>query len=345
MNLIWAKYASNGRDPDNRFIPVAIDSSDNVYAAVQVNLEMIIGNDTIQSTDFTGQGTIIKFDGNGTGIWAKALQSSGLTYAWCMQKAPDNSGIFIGGGYTGAAQFGSFTLTGSSQNFPFIAKFDANGNYLNAFNYIQNLSQTDALSMSADGNGNYYVGGKLTSSTAPIFSCTPAPANRGFYLGSFTEQPDSVPTPSITVTDNLLTANPPFSGNIQWYLNGNMLSGEIGQTLLAEESGSYSVEFTYLTGCTGSETSIFQTVTIASIDQDSKLSLINIYPNPINRNSTLIIEGLRSIKHIEVLDMQGSLIRSFSTDDKESISISLSDVAAGVYFVKVGPKFTKLIRL
>jgi hypothetical protein len=64
MNLIWAKYASNGRDPDNNFIPVAIDNNSNMYAAVQVNLEMIIGSDTIQSTDFTGLGTIIKLDGN-----------------------------------------------------------------------------------------------------------------------------------------------------------------------------------------------------------------------------------------------------------------------------------------
>ncbi len=93
MNLVWAKYASNGRDPDNSFIPVAVDSNENVYAAVQVNLEMIIGNDTIQSSAFTGQGTIIKLDGAGTGIWAHALQSTGLAYACGIKKEMANSGI------------------------------------------------------------------------------------------------------------------------------------------------------------------------------------------------------------------------------------------------------------
>jgi hypothetical protein len=343
MNLIWAKYASNGRDPDNNFIPVAVDSSDNVYAGVQVNLEMIIGNDTIQSTDFTGQGTIIKLDGTGTGIWAKAFQSTGLAYAWCMQNAPDNSGIVIGGGYTNTAQLGSFSLNGSSQSRPFLAKFDADGNYLNAFNYVQTLGQTDAHSLLADENGNYYVGGRLVSNTAPIFSCTPATANVGFYLGSFTEQPDSIPTPSITITDNLLTANPPFSGNIQWYLNGNILDGENGQTLLAEESGNYSVEFTYLTGCTGSDTSMIQAVTISSMNHTANNTYVKIYPNPIHHSSIVSIEGLKFNERIDLLDVQGRLIKTSVAEGKQIVTIDLSGVASGVYFVKAGSINTRLI--
>ena len=335
MNLIWAKYASNGRDPDNNFIPVAIDSSDNVYAAVQVNLEMIIGSDTIQSTDFTGQGTIIKFDGNGTGIWAKALQSTGLAYAWCMQNAPDNSGIFIGGGYTGTAQFGSFTLNGSSQNFPFIAKFDANGNYINAFKYIQNLSQTDALSMSADGNGNYYVGGRLVNSTAPIFSCTPATPNVGFYLGNFTEQPDIAPTPTIIANGNQLTASPEFSGDIQWYLNGNILNNENGQTLLAPETGNYSVTYAYITGCISADTSSVLNVIINNIYATNGNSTISIYPNP--STGLFQISGVKdesSSFDISVCNLLGATIYNFSNINKNQ-AINIADAAPGIYLVQV----------
>jgi hypothetical protein len=335
MNLIWAKYASNGRDPDNNFIPVAIDSSDNVYAAVQVNLEMIIGNDTIQSTDFTGQGTIIKFDGNGTGIWAKALQSSGLAYAWCMQNTPDNSGILIGGGYTGTAQFGSFALTGSSQNLPFIAKFDLNGNYTNAFSYAQDPTQTDAKCMSADGNGNYYVGGKLANSTVPIFSCTPAPANRGFYLASFTEQPDIAPTPTIIVNGNQLTASPEFSGDIQWYFNGNILNNENGQTLLATETGNYSVTYAYITGCISADTSSVLNVVVTSISDNYRNSPISIYPNP--STGLFQITGIKdesSSYDVSVCNLLGATIYNFSNINKNQ-AINIGDAAPGIYLVQV----------
>jgi len=335
MNLIWAKYASNGRDPDNRFIPVAIDSSDNVYAAVQVNLEMIIGNDTIQSTDFTGQGTIIKFDGNGTGIWAKALQSTGLAYAWCMQNAPDNSGLVIGGGYTGTTQMGSFTLTAASQSLPFVAKFDTDGNYINAFNYIQTLGQTDALSMSGDGNGNYFVGGKLPSSTVPIFSCTPAPANRGFYLASFTEQPDIAPTPTIIANGNLLTASPEFSGDIQWYLNGNILNNENGQTLLAAETGNYSVTYSYTSGCISADTSTVLNVVVNNIYANHGNSTISIYPNPSTGLFQITgIEDNNSSFDVSVCNVLGATIYSFPNISKNQ-AINIADAAPGIYLVQV----------
>jgi hypothetical protein len=341
MHLIWAKYASNGRDPDNNFIPLAIDNNDNVYAGVQVNVEMIIGNDTIQSTAFTGQGAVIKLDGNGNGIWAKAFQSTGLAYAWCMQKAPDNSGIVIGGGYSGITQLGSFSLNGISQTLPFVAKFDGNGNYLNAFNYIQNLSQTDALSMSADENGNYYVGGKLPSSTSPVFSCTPAPGNRGFYLGSFTEQPDTVPNPTITVDGDLLTASPTFMGNIQWYLNGNILTGENNQTLIAIETGNYSVEYAYLTGCVGADTSQVLEVVISSIAPISNENQIHLYPNPIQASGIITISGTYKNDQLEITDIQGRLIKKMLIN--ETNEIDLVGIQSGLYLVKAQGKVSRLI--
>lgn len=335
MNLVWAKYASNGRSPDNVFIPVAIDSSDNVYAAVQVNLEMIIGNDTIQSTAFTGQGTIIKLDGAGTGIWAHALQSSGLAYVWCMLNAPDNSGIVIGGGNTGTAQFGSFTLPAANLSLPFVAKFDLNGNYTNAFSYAQDPTQTDAHCMSADGNGHYYVGGKLSNFFVPVFSCTPAPANVGFYLGSFTEQPDSVFTPTITANGSLLTANPPFAGDIQWYFNNGILNGENGQTHTATEDGNYSVVYAYTTGCVGADTSLVQTVTLSSINSNSDSELISIYPNP--SNGVFRIEGLDVNKgsiNVSIKNVLGATIFTY-TDFKAIQLIDISNASLGIYFVEV----------
>jgi hypothetical protein len=252
-----------------------------------------------------------------------------------MQNASDNSGIFIGGGYTGNAQFGSFTLTGSSQNLPFIAKFDLNGNYTNAFSYAQDPTQTDAKCMSADGNGNYYVGGKLANSTVPIFSCTPAPANRGFYLGSFTEQPDIAPTPTIIVNGNQLTASPEFAGDIQWYFNNGILNGENGQTYTATQNGNYSVVYSYTSGCVGADTSLVQTVTVTSLNSNTDSKLISVYPNP--SNGVFRINGLDVNKgaiHVSIKNVLGATIFT-STDIKAIQLIDISNTSGGIYFVEV----------
>jgi hypothetical protein len=337
LNLHWIKYASNVRDPDNNFIPLAIDSADAIYAAVQVNQEMIIGNDTITNPNnyFTGEGGIIKLDSAGNGIWAKALPCTNTAYAWCMQKAPDNSGIFIGGGLTGTAQFGQFTVIGNSNSLPFIAKFDFNGNYTNAFGFLQNPTGTDALSMAATMNNKFYVGGKLSSITIPVFSCNPATPNKGFYLGNFTEQPDSVPTPAIIANGDTLTATPNFSGAIQWYLNGTILNGETGQTLTVSQSGNYSVVYTYLTGCTGSATSPAHTVIATAVNSLKNNLHIQVCPNPSN--------GLFQLKGVDLNSSGGKLtVKNIlgttvfsSTDFKPDQMIDIRNAANGIYFITV----------
>lgn len=337
MNVVWARYASNVRDPDKNFLPVAIDSSDAVYVGVQVNYEMIIGTDTIgaQGTIFTGEGGVIKIDAAGNDVWARAFQSTSTCYAWCMTNTSDNSGILVGGGYTGVATVGSVTLPSAPNGLPFMSKMDANGNFSNVFSYLSAPSQTDALCLEAGSNGVYYVGGKLQGTTAPVFSCTPIAPAKGFYLGAFTEQPDSVPTPSITVNGTLLTATPIFFGDIQWYLNGNILNGETGQTLNATQSGNYTVEYTYTTGCVGSQTSAVQTISLTSVNNVNEKDVFVVYPNP--SNGLIQFKGLNKnhdIINISIKNLKGNTIVSTSTY-KDNQLLDITNAASGVYFVEV----------
>lgn len=58
-----------------------------------------------------------------------------------------------------------------------------------------------------------------------------------------------LPTPSIaTNNDTLATGN---YVTYQWYLNGNIISGANGQTLIASQAGDYTVSVTDTNGCTG----------------------------------------------------------------------------------------------
>ncbi len=344
--MSWARYLSNARDPDQNFIPVAIDQNDNAYAAVQVNQEMIIGNDTISNPNgnFTGEGAIVKVNSSGGDVWAKALVSSNAAYAWCMQRATDNTGVFIGGGYTGNAVFGPITLTNGTNGRPFIAKFDSNGNFTNAFSYLQAPTGTDAKCLSADGNGNYFVGGKLPNSTVPVFSCTPIAGNTGFYLGSFREQPDSVPTPTIIVNGALLTATPPFTGDIQWQLNGTPIPGANGQTYTATQNGNYSVIYEYNTGCVGSDTSVVEFITVSSIQDDQNITF-SAHPNPFT-TKLIIDSGVEFIQSYTVYTSEGRVVKFMANTHANRIVFDSEKWSAGVYFVRVTtPSSTSTVRV
>jgi hypothetical protein len=335
MNVVWARYASNVRDPDKNFLPVAIDQNDAVYVGVQVNYEMIIGTDTIgaQGNIFTGEGGVIKIDSAGNDVWARALKSTGTCYAWCLTNTTDNSGIMVGGGYTGAATLGSVTLPAAPNSLPFMAKMDANGNLSNVFRYLSAPSQTDALCLQAGGNGVYYVGGKLQSATTvPVFSCTPIAPAKGFYLGAFTEQPDTVPTPSIVANGAVLTATPPFAGNIQWFLNGTAIPGETGQTITATQNGDYSVSYSYSTGCADTTTSTVQSVILNSVFLPDVVDMIRVYPNP--SKDVFQITGAEAGVSVVVRNMLGAIV--YSTNHLNvNQTIDLNGAIAGTYFIEV----------
>jgi hypothetical protein len=333
----WVRYLSNTRDPDKNFIPVTIDNNDNSYIAVQVNQEMIIGSDTISNpnNNFIGEGAIVKVDSAGNDVWARALVSTFTSLAWCMQKASDNSGIIIGGGYVGNAKFGPFSLSNGSNSLPFIAKLDFNGNFTNAFSYLQAPSGSDANCLLAVGAGNYLVGGKLPNGTSPVFSCTPIAGARGFYIGSFSENPDSVPTPQITVNGTLLTATPQFAGDIHWYLNGNILNGENGQILNATQGGNYAVKYSYTTGCVGSQTSAVQSVALTSLSTKPDNSAIVVYPNPSRGIFQLSrLEKNHNLIKINVKNVQGVTIYH-STNNLDEQLLNITSAAAGIYFVEI----------
>ena len=156
-----------------------------------------------------------------------------------------------------------------------------------------------------------------------------------FYLGNFTEQPDIAPTPTIIANGNQLTASPEFSGDIQWYLNGNILNNENGQTLLAPETGNYSVTYAYITGCISADTSSVLNVIINNIYATNGNSTISIYPNP--STGLFQISGVKdesSSFDISVCNLLGATIYNFSNINKNQ-AINIADAAPGIYLVQV----------
>lgn len=335
MEYVWVKQYGNARTPDDNFIPLTIDHNNQIYAGVQVFSQMTVGAETISnpSSIFTGVGAILKLDENGDGLWIHELESNLTCYAWCLMNSPDQTGIWIGGGYTGLASFGSIELPTTASSMSFVAKADYEGNYMQAFRVTESLSQTDVQCIEADGAGHFYVGGKLANTTVPVFSCTPIDPNKGFYLGCFTENTDSVPTPVITISGALLTATPMFDGFIQWYLNGEVIEGENGQTLVATVNGDYSVSYESITGCIDTASSIVQNVIVIGMTVTDG-SGWSVYPNPAG-DFLCITGAFKSSQSIyRIYDSIGKEV----VEDKilnDQHRIVLSSLKSGIYFIEI----------
>ena len=77
-------------------------------------------------------------------------------------------------------------------------------------------------------------------------------------------------------------------------------------------------------------------------EKDSENKLV-IYPNPAYYKSSVNIAGLSQNEIVEIRDINGRIIKSVISSNEQVLSMDFSEISAGVYFVKVGSKFTKLI--
>lgn len=167
---LWAK--SIGGQGQALIYTMVLDQDENIYVSGSLGGEIdfdpgigtaiLNGNegDSIVSKVF-----LAKYDSDGKYLWAKAIGSSGSF----QSMARDSSGnIFISGHFTGTADFdpgpGIASLTASGYDDAFIAKYDANGNYVWA-KRIDSSNQTIPNSMVCDNLGNFYITGLFSGIT------------------------------------------------------------------------------------------------------------------------------------------------------------------------------------
>lgn len=255
LSFVWGNYTNGLRNPDKNVIPIAVGNDNGIYLGIQVSATVTAGSDTIVSEDTSGTtiGGILKMDANGNKIWVKSTTNN--LHSWSFLNNPDGSGILCGGqifGYQPVA-LGQTSVNPLNGNC-FITKIDYNGVFQNSFAFSEGPIGSYVRSLATDNVGVFYVGGILNNSTWPLFSCVSREGNTGLYLGKFTEQPDTAPQPFISNDGNTLVASPSFSGNMQWFLDDEPITGATEQTYNATESGNYKVSFSHVPACTKTST-------------------------------------------------------------------------------------------
>ncbi len=138
-------------------------------------------------------------------------------------------------------------------------------------------------------------------------------------------------TPSVSQNGNVLLSS--SATNNQWYLNGTAIAGATAQSYTVTQDGNYSVSVSGLYGCT--RTSSVTAVTLTGVADATYINSITLSPNPA-KDVIFINSLLKEPKAVNysIYALSGQLVKTgaFNLNNKESISIS--DLAAGVYEIK-----------
>lgn len=337
-NLVftWGNYFNGLGSPQQNNLPLTIGNDNGIYMGVMVNSTITAGTDTITnpgpgSTNYTD--AILKVNDSGNGVWIKSVTTN--TFALAMLNNPDGSGVFCGGEIVGfqPINLGSTTINYTNGN-SFITKIDYDGVFQNSFAFVSGPGSY-VRSLATNNIGDFYAGGKLKSTTIPTFSCIPREAHSGFYMAKFTEEPDAAPTPSISVIDNTLTASPVFTGNIQWFLNGEAITGANAQTYNATQIGNYAVTYALIPACISSST-VFNLTTLGIVKNNK--NALSIHPNPSNGIFNIKTNNPIEKATLSVSDLNGRIVHQTNVETLENQSLDLNLLKNGMYILTISNK-------
>jgi hypothetical protein len=149
-------------------------------------------------------------------------------------------------------------------------------------------------------------------------------------------------TPIVTQELDVLSSSQAL-GN-QWYNSDGMLDGEINQTYTYTFEDDYYTIVTLL-GCSSEASNIIHAV-LTKVSKPEISSTILLYPNPINNELVIEIEGNDKIVNFEILNSIGEIV--FKDSFYEKTSVFTNSFAAGVYMVKLNYddniEFKKIIK-
>jgi hypothetical protein len=149
---------------------------------------------------------------------------------------------------------------------------------------------------------------------------------------------NQLPVITISSDRNLICRNEPVNltatgaSNYSWT---PIASNTANLSFTATFSGLFTVTGTDLNNCTSSQTFNIQLQQCTGIGENGAglSSFLKVFPNPANGIITARFANSGE-KVIRIIDMNGALVRTISTDAEEAM-IDLSEVAKGVYCIQV----------
>lgn len=143
----------------------------------------------------------------------------------------------------------------------------------------------------------------------------------------------SLPAPAkpvVTQNNGILTSSTAVS--YQWYLDGNIISGETKQSYTTKSNGKYQVEITDANGCTSKSDEYVITTGV----NPEKIIKVSISPNPGTGLFKLIIPSSFGNTSVEITNIMGQLIGTIILNEGvNETEIDLNNYPDGIYFINL----------
>ncbi|GAB2856579.1 hypothetical protein GCM10027044_15460 [Hymenobacter ruber] len=144
--------------------------------------------------------------------------------------------------------------------------------------------------------------------------------------------------PVISRAGNVLTSNFP-TGN-QWYLNGQLIAGATGQTLVVTTGGTYTVRATVVIGGTSYTTPMSAAQTVLSAQRALAGASLSVAPNPTpDGRLSVTLTGYRLPVELTVLDALGRPVShaAIASPNPQGTTqaLDLARLGTGVYVLQV----------
>jgi hypothetical protein len=329
LQPVWANSFGSLHDPEQHFIPVAIDSTDQIYTAWELLDTVTIAGTTVEGGFNNWAGTILSMDGNGNSLWFRELASDASMQLNDLLADITSNKIWVTGISNPPTTVGDSVLTPHVNGSPILASVNSDGVFANQITLNELPGTSQGLSLAKGLTNQLYLGGRLNGGSDYTINCLDYDGNYGLFVASFFDIPQNPPMPSITADGLLLTASPEFDGSIQWLFNGVELAGATSQSIEATAEGDYSVVYSYDFGCEGEATSsiVFVSNSVSKLNEES----VMVIPNPADAVISIRIPGgERASVHIYSAD--GKLVRDGLTN---ATAIDISDLNPGLYLIRV----------
>ena len=138
------------------------------------------------------------------------------------------------------------------------------------------------------------------------------------------------PTAEYTMAGNLLSCDCGAEVSINWYLDGNLITGVDTSSFNPDENGVYWVEVVDENGCSAISNEV--PVIIQSIEDKFNSGLFKLYPNPTNDWLAVVVDQPGFL--FDFYDSQGKLVFSASHASATSQVVRFN-VASGIYFARL----------
>ncbi|MBN2729298.1 MAG: T9SS type A sorting domain-containing protein, partial [Bacteroidales bacterium] len=155
---------------------------------------------------------------------------------------------------------------------------------------------------------------------------------------------NTAPQPTIVANDSIFCTNTTYTldagsgySNYAW-TGGTSTTNTLSISSASAGSQSYSVTVTDANGCSGTDNISITYIVCTEVAAIGDMPL-SVYPNPAHNN--VFIEGINDEYRIYILSADGRLVSDIIAND--DISLNISMLSAGVYFLNVEGNNTKSV--